>query len=37
LANGFLAEAKRLVKEGNTKDGGFNLLRAYRALPKNKA
>lgn len=37
LANGFLAEAKKLVKEGNTKDGGFNLLRAYRALPKNKA
>ncbi len=37
LANGFLAEAKKLIKEGNTKDGGFNLLRAYRALPKNKA
>jgi preprotein translocase subunit SecA len=37
LANGFLTEAKRLVKEGNTKDGGFNLLRAFRALPKNKA
>jgi preprotein translocase subunit SecA len=37
LANGFLAEAKRLIKEGNTKDGGFQLLRAHRALPKNKA
>ena len=37
LSNGFLTEAKRLVKEGNTKDGGFNLLRAFRALPKNKA
>ncbi|MDR6968331.1 preprotein translocase subunit SecA [Flavobacterium arsenatis] len=37
LANGFLAEAKKLIKEGNTKDGGFTLLRAYRALPKNKA
>ena len=37
LANGFLAEAKRLIKEGNVKDGGFNLLRAYRSLPKNKA
>jgi preprotein translocase subunit SecA len=37
LANGFLTEAKRLIKEGNTKDGGFQLLRAYRALPKNKA
>ncbi len=37
LANGFLAEAKRLIKEGNAKDGGFQLLRAYRSLPKNKA
>jgi len=37
LSNGFLTEAKRLIKEGNTKDGGFNLLRAFRSLPKNKA
>ena len=37
LANGFLSESKKLIKEGNTKDGGFQLLRAYRALPKNKA
>ena len=37
LANGFLAEARKLIKEGNTKDGGFQLLRAYRSLPKNKA
>jgi preprotein translocase subunit SecA len=37
LATGFLTEAKRLIKDGNTKEGGFNLLRAYRALPKNKA
>lgn len=37
LANGFLAEAKRLMKEGNTKEAGFQLLRAHRALPKNKA
>jgi preprotein translocase subunit SecA len=37
LANGFLTEAKRLVKEGNNKEGGFQLLRAYRSLPKNKA
>jgi preprotein translocase subunit SecA len=36
LATGFLTEAKKL-KEGNTKEGGFQLLRAYRALPKNKA
>lgn len=37
LANGFLTEAKKLIKEGNTKDGGFQLLRAYRAYPRNKA
>jgi preprotein translocase subunit SecA len=37
LSNNFLAEAKRLIKEGNAKEGGFNLLRAYRSLPKNKA
>ncbi|SEA76878.1 protein translocase subunit secA [Flavobacterium gillisiae] len=37
LANGFLSEAKKLLKEGNTKEGGFLLLRAYRSLPKNKA
>lgn len=37
LATGFLTEAKRLIKEGNTKEGGFQLLRAHRALPKNKA
>ncbi len=37
LANGFLADAKKLIKEGNTKDGGFLLLRAHRSLPKNKA
>lgn len=37
LSNGFLTEAKRLIKAGDVKQGGFNLLRAYRALPKNKA
>ena len=37
MTNGFLSEAKKLIKEGNTKDGGFLLLRAYRGLPKNKA
>ncbi|KDN53995.1 preprotein translocase subunit SecA [Flavobacterium seoulense] len=37
LATSFLTEAKKLIKEGNTKDGGFMLLRAYRSLPKNKA
>lgn len=34
---GVLAEAKKLLKEGNTKDGGFLLLRVARGLPKNKA
>ncbi len=34
---GILAEAKKLIKEGNTKEGGFQLLRVYRGLPKNKA
>ncbi|WP_367768343.1 preprotein translocase subunit SecA [Flavobacterium sp. WC2421] len=37
LANNFLSEAKKLIKEGNTKEGGVLLLRAYRSLPKNKA
>ncbi len=32
-----LAEAKKLISEGNTKDGGFLLLRVHRGLPKNKA
>ncbi len=32
-----LAEAKKLIAEGNTKDGGFLLLRVYRGIPKNKA
>ena len=34
---GVLAEAKKLIAEGNTKDGGFLLLRVYRGIPKNKA
>ncbi|AXG72751.1 preprotein translocase subunit SecA [Flavobacterium arcticum] len=37
LLNGVLAEAKKLIREGNTKDGGFLLLRVYRGLPKSKA
>ncbi len=37
LATECLTEAKKLIKEGNTKDGGFYLLRSYRAIPKNKA
>jgi preprotein translocase subunit SecA len=37
MLTGVLAEAKKLIKEGNTKDGGFLLLRVHRGLPKNKA
>ncbi len=34
---GVLAEAKKLIAEGDTKEGGFQLLRVYRGLPKNNA
>ena len=34
---GVLAEAKKLIADGNTKEGGFLLLRVYRGIPKNKA
>ena len=34
---GVLAEAKKLISEGNTKDGSFLLLRVFRGIPKNKA
>ncbi|WP_434980425.1 preprotein translocase subunit SecA [Daejeonia sp. YH14] len=29
-------EAKKLIAAGNTKDGGFKLLQAYRGLPKSR-
>ncbi|MBT0554512.1 preprotein translocase subunit SecA [Riemerella anatipestifer] len=29
-------EAKKLITQGNTKEGGFKLLQAYRGLPKNR-
>lgn len=29
-------EAKKLIGQGNTKEGGFKLLQAFRGLPKNK-
>ncbi|MDA0356926.1 MAG: preprotein translocase subunit SecA [Bacteroidetes bacterium] len=32
-----LAEAKKLIASGDTKEGGFKLLRVYRGIPKNKA
>jgi len=34
---GVLAEAKKLIASGDDKEGGFQLLRAYRGIPKNKA
>ncbi|WP_299116100.1 preprotein translocase subunit SecA [uncultured Winogradskyella sp.] len=34
---GVLAEAKKLIAAGDSKEGGFQLLRAYRGIPKNKA
>ncbi len=34
---GVLAEAKRLISSGDTKEGGFKLLQAFRGIPKNKA
>ena len=32
-----LADARKLIAEGNTKEGGFLLLRVHRGLPKNNA
>ena len=32
-----LAKAKKLIAEGDTKEGGLELLRVYSGLPKNKA
>ena len=34
---GVLAEVKKHIAEGDTKEGGFHLLRVHRGLPKNKA
>jgi preprotein translocase subunit SecA len=34
---GVLAEAKKLISSGESKEGGFLLLRVYRGLPKSKA
>jgi preprotein translocase subunit SecA len=33
---GVLAVAKKLIAEGDTKEGGFQLYRVFRGLPKNK-
>ena len=37
LTSQVLIEAKKLIKEGNEKDGGKLLLRTFKGLPKNKA
>ena len=34
---GVLAEAKKMIASGETKEGGFQLLRVFRGIPKNKA
>ncbi len=34
---GVLAEAKKMIANGDTKEGGVLLLRAFRGIPKNKA
>lgn len=34
---GTLAEAKKLIAAGDTKEGGLQLFRVFRGLPKNKA
>lgn len=36
LTSQFLNDAKRLIKEGDEKEGGLALFRAYRGLPKHK-
>jgi len=37
LVTQLLIDAKKLIGEGNTKDGGILLLRAFKGLPKNNA
>ena len=32
-----LADAKKLIAQGDTKEGGFKLLQVFRGIPKNKA
>ena len=36
MVNQFLNDAKKLMSEGNEKEGGLPLFRAYRAMPKYK-
>lgn len=37
LVNEMLAEAKKLISEGDKEKGGFKLLQAFKGLPKHKA
>ena len=37
LITSVISDAKRLLAEGDTENGGLNLLRAFRGLPRNKA
>ncbi|MEQ9590962.1 MAG: preprotein translocase subunit SecA [Cyclobacteriaceae bacterium] len=36
LINQFLNDAKKLISEGNEKEGGISLFRAHRGMPKHK-
>lgn len=36
VVSSFLIEAKKLIAEGNKKEGGLSLYRAFRGLPKSK-
>ncbi len=36
VVSNFLIEAKKLIAEGNKKEGGISLFRAHRGLPKSK-
>ena len=36
LLTGILTDAKKKINDGETKEGGFLLLRVFRGLPKNK-
>lgn len=37
IVTSVLADARKKIAEGDSKEGGFMLLRAFRGLPKNKA
>jgi preprotein translocase subunit SecA len=37
MVNAYLVEAKKKIAEGNDKEGGLSLFRAYRGFPKHKA